>query len=64
RAGGFDQYADSSSVKIIRQDPKDPQKQRTIRVNIDAVIKKGQRDRDVDVLPGDVIVVPEKFFNF
>ena len=58
-AGGFRQDAAVSKVRIIRIEKG---KEKTLRVNTNDVIKKGDKTKDVEVLPNDVIFVPESFF--
>jgi polysaccharide export outer membrane protein len=58
RAGGASPRAVLSSVRLVRSEgdgQKDP-----IRVNMDAVIKRGRVHLDPGVRPGDVVFVPEK----
>jgi len=64
RAGGFDEFADQDSVKIIRHKPGTPEEERTITVNVEKVMEDGRRDLDVQLYPDDVVVVPERWFNF
>lgn len=63
RCGGFQDFADKKKVKLIRKSPSDGKSQITI-INMDRVITKGKSEEDIVVKDGDVIVVPEKFFNF
>jgi len=64
RAGGFDEFADQDSVKVIRHKPGTSEEDREITVNIEEVLEKGRRDLDIQVYPDDVIIVPERWFNF
>ena len=57
-AGGFTEYAKGSVVTVVRAS-----KSRTvIKVDVDAIIKSGDWDRDVELEDGDVVVVPERMF--
>ncbi|MDP3938258.1 MAG: polysaccharide biosynthesis/export family protein [Deltaproteobacteria bacterium] len=58
-AGGFSEYARSNKTKLVRD--KDGQKEEKT-VKMGDVMEKGDRSLDVDLLPGDVIVVPKSFF--
>ncbi len=61
KAGGMTQFAQGNEVKLIRYQGED----RTIQiVNINRVIDKGYLNEDVDLKPGDMIIVPQKFINF
>lgn len=61
RYGGFDRFANLRRVYVLRmQDGV----QIKIPVNIHKIIRSGALDLDVNVKPGDIIVVPEKFFSF
>lgn len=64
RAGGFSDFADKAKVKIIRKDPVDESKQETIIVNVEAIMDKGKRDLDKALQDQDVVIVPERWFNF
>jgi protein involved in polysaccharide export with SLBB domain len=60
-AGGQAQFANMKKVKIIR---KTPTGNKTIVVDVDAVMTKGALERDIFIRAGDVIIVPEKTVNF
>jgi polysaccharide export outer membrane protein len=59
-AGGFTDKAAPNRTKIIRtyRDGR----QETIVVDLNEIIKRGRKDRDVPLAANDVIVVPESFF--
>jgi len=59
-AGGFSPKAAPNRTKIIRTH-KDG-RQETIVVDLNEVIKRGRKDKDVTLAPNDVIIVPESFF--
>ncbi len=61
RAGGFSQFAKTSAVKVIR---KTPQGNKTILVNVDAIMTKGELDRDIYIRNNDVIIVKEAIAKF
>lgn len=58
-AGGFKEGAAQNSTKIMRLE--DGQ-ELTIPIRVMDITKKGQKDKDIAVKPGDIIVVPESFF--
>jgi polysaccharide biosynthesis/export protein VpsN len=51
-AGGFTEFASPSKVEIVRGTDR-------IRVNVDEMEKRPEKDREVE--PGDVIIVPRSF---
>jgi polysaccharide export outer membrane protein len=58
-AGGFSEFARSNKTKLVRE--KDGHKdERTVKMG--DLMENGDRSLDVDLLPGDVIVVPKSFF--
>ena len=58
-AGGFTDKAAPGRVRVIRS-MKDGQK--VISVDMNDVIKRGQREKAIPLLENDVVVVPESFF--
>jgi polysaccharide export outer membrane protein len=64
-AGGTTPYANSSNVKIIRQ-PADGVggTTQTIMVDLDAILKKGKKEEDILLQPGDTIIIARKIFIF
>lgn len=62
RAGGFSDFADKRRVRVIRKNAN--QETETFKVDVKAVLEKGQLEKDMVVKPGDVIIVPERMFNF
>jgi polysaccharide export outer membrane protein len=61
RAGGFADFANKRRVRLLRKDGDQP---KTIIVDLELVIKKGQTDKDPVVKPDDTIIVPERLINF
>ena len=62
-AGGFADFADDTQVKVVRKAP-DTGMVKTFRVDVAAVLEKGELDKDLDVLDGDFIMVPKRLFNW
>ena len=58
-AGGFKEGAASDGTKIIRIEDNT---EITIPVKVSDITKRGEKEKDVPVKPGDMIVVPESFF--
>jgi polysaccharide export outer membrane protein len=59
-AGGFTERAAPNRTKIIRTHRDG--RQETLIVDLNEVIKRGRKDKDVSLTANDVIVVPESFF--
>jgi len=59
RAGGFDQGAARSKVRIVRGEGENQQK---LRANLENLVDKGDRSGNIGLLPGDIVIVPETFF--
>ncbi|MFC1679650.1 polysaccharide biosynthesis/export family protein, partial [Elusimicrobiota bacterium] len=58
-AGGFTQYASVDNTRVIR---KSAGKSRTFPIEISAITKRGDKSKDLQLNPNDVIFVPESFF--
>ncbi len=61
KAGGFAEFADKRKVKLVRA--RSGGGVETTVVDVDAVLTKGQIDRDPFIQPDDRIIVPQKFIN-
>jgi len=59
KAGGFTPVAKRSQVRIIRHGREG---ENIITVDTTKITEKGRLDEDVSLAPGDIIVVPERFF--
>jgi polysaccharide biosynthesis/export protein len=60
RAGGFAQFAYPQKVKLVR---KTPTGNKTILVNLDQIMRRGNLEYDVYIRKNDVIIVDEKKLN-
>jgi polysaccharide export outer membrane protein len=58
-AGGFSQYAAPDKTRIIR---KKPGGSSNIPIDISAVTKRGDKSKDLQLEPNDVVYVPESVF--
>lgn len=58
-AGGFKEGAAQNGTKVIRVENGE---ELTIPIKVTDITKKGEKDKDISVKPGDIIVVPESFF--
>ncbi len=61
KAGGFAEFADKKKVKLVRNRGASVE---TTVVDVDAILVKGQIDKDPALQPDDRIIVPQKFINF
>ena len=61
KAGGFAEFSDMRKVKLVRNKP-DGKVETTI-VDVDAILTKGQIDKDPVLQADDRIIVPRKFIN-
>lgn len=59
QVGGLTQFADGNGAKLIRVVNNE---QQTYSINIEDLIKDGDITKNVDILPGDVIIIPEAWF--
>ncbi|WP_371264980.1 XrtA/PEP-CTERM system exopolysaccharide export protein [Alteromonas sp. V450] len=57
--GGITEFADGNSTQLIRTVDG---KQKAYRIYIDDLIRDGDISKNVDILPGDIIIVPEAWF--
>ena len=59
-AGGFTERAAPNRTKVIRTLPDG--RQETFVIDLNDVIKRGRKDKDLPLAANDVIVVPESYF--
>ena len=57
--GGLTEFADGNDAKLVRT--KDGQ-QTTYKIRLDDLIREGEISANVDMLPGDVVIIPEAWF--
>jgi protein involved in polysaccharide export with SLBB domain len=60
-AGGFSDFSDKRNVRLIRATSAGRQ---TRTINVQEIFEKGAVDKDPVVLPGDLIVVPERLVKW
>lgn len=58
-AEGFSDVASINGTRIIR---KEDDKEVTIPVRVTDITKKGMKEKDIPLKPGDIVFVPESFF--
>ncbi|MDP5131492.1 MAG: polysaccharide export protein [Paraglaciecola sp.] len=57
--GGLTQFAAGNNAKLVRVVNG---KQMTYVIRIDDLIKEGKIEENVDILPGDILIIPEAWF--
>ena len=57
--GGLTEFAAGNRATLVRQTADG---QREYRVRLDDLIKDGDISANVELLPGDVLIIPEAFF--
>ena len=57
--GGLTEFADGNRAKLVRVING---QQKTFEIDIDDLIRKGDIEKNVDVLPGDIVIIPEAWF--
>jgi polysaccharide biosynthesis/export protein len=57
--GGLTQFAAGNRAKIVRESQG---KKEQLKVKLDALVNKGDMSQNLDLRPGDVLVVPESVF--
>ncbi len=62
KAAGFGSFANSKKVVIVRK--KADGKTEQIIADVDAVLKNGEVDKDIELQPDDMVIVREKLINF
>lgn len=57
--GGLTEFADGNGAKLVRVQNGS---QQTFDINIDDLIRHGDISQNIDMLPGDVVIIPEAWF--
>lgn len=59
KAGGFTPIAKRKAVRILRREG---DRTRVIVVDVRRILDEGKLEEDIPLMPGDVVIVPERFF--
>jgi protein involved in polysaccharide export with SLBB domain len=59
-AGGFSRFADLKKVYVLRESPDGTK----VRIPVNVIAIQHGREADLPLVPGDIVIVPEKFFSF
>ena len=62
KSGGFNKFAKTKSVRLIRYGKNKERSEQV--VNASRVVDEGFLDEDVELKPGDMMIVPQKIINF
>ncbi|MEP1382433.1 MAG: XrtA/PEP-CTERM system exopolysaccharide export protein [Paraglaciecola sp.] len=57
--GGLTEFADGNDAKLVRMVAGE---QKSFSIRIDDLIKNGDIEENIDMLPGDIIIIPEAWF--
>jgi polysaccharide export outer membrane protein len=57
--GGLTEFANGNGAKLVRVVNGN---QKTFDINIDDLIRDGDISENVDMLPGDIVIIPEAWF--
>ncbi len=64
RAGGFTEYADRKKVRVTRKPVNLGEKDQVFTVDVEEVLKRGDRAADLQLQDGDLIFIPERLVHF
>lgn len=59
QVGGLSEFAAGNKSKIVR---KTPDGEVEIKVRLDDLLNDGDIDQNIDMMPGDVLIIPQSFF--
>lgn len=62
KADGFSSFANGRKVQVVRKDAEG--KSVKLTADVLSVLKDGKMENDVELLPDDMVIVPEKLINF
>jgi protein involved in polysaccharide export with SLBB domain len=62
KAGGFTQFAKKDAIRIIRYER--DQSRSELVVDAEEIMDKGYLHKDIELQPGDMLIVPQKRVNF
>jgi polysaccharide export outer membrane protein len=64
RAGGLGDFANKNKVKVVRGATGAHGEKQTFDLDMEQILEKGKTEHDIQLQPGDLIIVPSKLFNF
>lgn len=57
--GGLTTFADGNSARVVRQGPEGPEER---RVRLEDLVRDGDISANVQMAPGDILIIPEAWF--
>jgi protein involved in polysaccharide export with SLBB domain len=64
QAGGFGDFANKKSVKVVRGNPGPGGEKQSFDLNMQDILERGMIERDLEVHPDDFVIVPARAVNF
>ena len=64
KAGGFDDFANKTKVKVVRAATDAKGEKQEFDLNMEDILEKGKTEKDIVLQPGDLIIVPARLVNF
>jgi protein involved in polysaccharide export with SLBB domain len=64
QAGGFGDFANKRSVKVVRGNPGPGGEKQSFDLNMQDILERGMLERDLEVRPDDFVIVPARAVNF
>jgi protein involved in polysaccharide export with SLBB domain len=64
RAGGFGDFANKKSVKVVHGGATEGAAKQNFELNMVDILEKGKTEKDVILQPDDFIIVPSRLINF
>jgi len=64
RAGGFNDFADRKHVKVTREGTTGKEDKVTLTVDVGQIFDDGKTEKDVPLMSGDLIYIPERMVRF
>jgi len=64
QAGGFGDFANKKSVKVVRGSSGPGGEKQTFELNMQDILERGMLERDLEVRPDDFVIVPARAVNF
>ncbi len=64
QAGGFGDFANKKSVKVVRANPAAGGEKQSFELNMQDILERGMLERDLEVHPDDFVIVPARAVNF
>jgi len=64
RAGGFADFANKTKIKVVRATVDAKGEKQIVDLDMEQILEKGKTEKDITLLPGDLIIVPSRLINF